>query len=54
MRPGLPVVFMSGYSDLAGVTGGAVLGRMVSKPFRPSELTEQIAAALSDMPAEAG
>jgi signal transduction histidine kinase/ActR/RegA family two-component response regulator len=54
MRPGLPVVFMSGYSDLAGVTGGAVLGRMVSKPFRPTELTEQITAALSDMPAEAG
>jgi signal transduction histidine kinase/ActR/RegA family two-component response regulator len=53
LRPGLPVVFMSGYADLAGVTGGASLGRLVSKPFRPTDLTEQIAAALSEMPAEA-
>jgi signal transduction histidine kinase/ActR/RegA family two-component response regulator len=54
LRPGLPVVFLSGYSDLAGVTGGAPLGRLVSKPYRPAELMEQIGAALSEMPAEAG
>jgi signal transduction histidine kinase/CheY-like chemotaxis protein len=54
LRPGLPVVFMSGYSDLAGVTGGATLGRLVGKPFRPAELIEQIAAALSEIPVEAG
>jgi signal transduction histidine kinase/ActR/RegA family two-component response regulator len=54
MRPGLPVVFMSGYSDLAGVTGGAALGRLVSKPFRASDLTEQIVAALSEQSVEAG
>jgi len=54
MRPGLPVVFMSGYSDLAGVTGGAALGRLVGKPFRPGELTEQLAAALSEQSVEAG
>ena len=54
LRPGLPVVFMSGYSDLAGITGGAALGRLVSKPFRPGDLTEQIAAALSEQSVEAG
>jgi CheY-like chemotaxis protein len=54
LRPGLPVVFLSGYSDLAGITGGAALGRLVSKPYRPAELSEQIEAALSQIPAEAG
>jgi signal transduction histidine kinase/ActR/RegA family two-component response regulator len=54
VRPGLPVVFMSGYSDLAGVTGGMPLGRLVRKPFRPADLTEQITAALAEIHAEAG
>jgi signal transduction histidine kinase/ActR/RegA family two-component response regulator len=49
LRPGLPVVFISGYSDLAGMNGGAPPGRLVSKPFRPSELVEQINAALSEV-----
>ncbi len=53
LRPGLPVVFISGYADLAGVAGGTKLGRLVRKPFRPGELTGQIAAALSAVPAEA-
>jgi signal transduction histidine kinase/ActR/RegA family two-component response regulator len=54
LRPGLPVVFMSGYAELAGTADVAALGRLVRKPFRPGELTEQIAAALSAIPAEAG
>jgi signal transduction histidine kinase/CheY-like chemotaxis protein len=54
LRPGLPVVFISGYADLAGVADGAALGPLVRKPYRPSELTEQMAAALSAVPAEAG
>jgi signal transduction histidine kinase/ActR/RegA family two-component response regulator len=53
MRPRLAVVYMSGYADLAGLTGGAAIGRLVRKPFRPSELTEQIVEALSEMRAEA-
>ncbi len=53
LRPGLPVVFISGYSDLAGVSGGAPLGRLVSKPFRPADLVEQINAALSEVAAAA-
>jgi signal transduction histidine kinase/ActR/RegA family two-component response regulator len=52
LRPALPVVFMSGYADLANVAGGASLGRLVGKPFRPADLTEQITAALSEIPAE--
>jgi signal transduction histidine kinase/CheY-like chemotaxis protein len=54
LRPGLSVVFMSGYAELAGAAEGAMLGRLVRKPFRPSELMEQIAVALSAIPAEAG
>jgi signal transduction histidine kinase/ActR/RegA family two-component response regulator len=54
LRPGLPVVFMSGYAELAGVADGATLGRLVTKPFRPADLTAQIEAALSEVPAEAG
>jgi CheY-like chemotaxis protein len=53
LRPGLPVVFISGYADFAGVADGAALGPMVRKPYRPSELTDQMAAALSAVPAEA-
>jgi CheY-like chemotaxis protein len=53
LRPGLPVVFISGYADFAGVADGAALGPLVRKPFRPNELTEQMAAALSAVPAEA-
>ncbi len=53
MRPGLPVVFMSGYSELAGIADGAALGPLVRKPFRPSEMTDQIAAAFSAIPATA-
>ena len=54
LRPGLPVVFMSGYAELAGIADVAKLGRVVAKPFRSAELAEQLAAVLSEMPAEAG
>ncbi len=53
MRPHLPVVFISGYTDLASVGETVLPGRIVSKPFRPADLTEQVAAALSEIPAEA-
>jgi signal transduction histidine kinase/CheY-like chemotaxis protein len=52
LRPGLAIVFMSGYADLAGITGGAAIGRLVGKPFRPDELAEQIAAALFETRAD--
>jgi signal transduction histidine kinase/ActR/RegA family two-component response regulator len=54
VRPGLPVVFVSGYAELAGIADVTALGRLVRKPFRPNDLVEEIAAALSAIPAEAG
>jgi signal transduction histidine kinase len=50
MRPALPIVFMSGYAnphELAGGTGEAALERLVHKPFRHSQLAEQLDAALA-------
>jgi CheY-like chemotaxis protein len=47
VRPDLPAVFMSGYTadDLGGLP--ADLGvRFLAKPFRPSELTKCVQAAV--------
>ena len=50
VRPGLPVIFMSGYANphqLAMEQEGTVpLERLLQKPFRPSQLTEQLDAVL--------
>ena len=50
VRPGLPVIFMSGYANphqLATEQEGTVpLERLLQKPFRPSQLTEQLDAVL--------
>jgi signal transduction histidine kinase/CheY-like chemotaxis protein len=53
LRPRLPIVFISGYADLAGSDGPMRLHRMVKKPFRPADLQQQIEAALSDARAAA-
>jgi signal transduction histidine kinase len=45
-RPGLPVVFISGYADPEGLTGAVSMHRLVRKPFRPGELRQEIEAAL--------
>jgi signal transduction histidine kinase/CheY-like chemotaxis protein len=47
LRPRLPVVFISGYADLAETEGEMRLHRLVRKPFRPAELRLQIEAALA-------
>lgn len=45
-RPGLPVVFISGYADPETLAGAGESQHLVRKPFRPDELRDQIEAAL--------
>ncbi|HKD76902.1 MAG TPA: response regulator, partial [Ktedonobacterales bacterium] len=45
MRPGLPIVFISGYSEPDGLAEGS-LGHLVRKPFRVAQLQEQLEAAI--------
>jgi CheY-like chemotaxis protein len=48
LRPDLKVLFMSGYTELAGVQAGRSIdeAELVRKPFRKSALAERIRAAL--------
>ena len=46
LRPGLPIVFFSGYADPDAVAEDAILHRLVRKPFRATELVAQIKAAM--------
>ncbi|HEX3346689.1 MAG TPA: response regulator [Acetobacteraceae bacterium] len=48
LRPGLPVVFISGYAEPQLLTGDARNARLVLKPFRPQELAQQIEAAIAE------
>jgi signal transduction histidine kinase/CheY-like chemotaxis protein len=50
LAPGLPVVLMSGYSpdEVAGVGGATGPGGFLQKPFRLSDLAEQVRAVLPD------
>ncbi len=43
-RPGLPILFMSGYVDthLAGSDGGSPALNLLAKPFRPAELRRRV------------
>jgi signal transduction histidine kinase/CheY-like chemotaxis protein len=50
LRPGLPIVFISGYADPDSIAGEARLQRLVLKPFRPRELAAQLAQALASVP----
>jgi DNA-binding response OmpR family regulator len=48
-RPGLPVLYMSGYTedtDLVKSLAGQEGARFLEKPFRPSTLLARIAAVL--------
>ena len=48
IRPGLPVLFMSGYAESAAV-GGSRIGRelpLLRKPFRRGEIAEAVRSAL--------
>jgi CheY-like chemotaxis protein len=48
LLPELAVVYMSGYAEIPSGTNGAHPRRLLSKPFRPGELREQIEAALAE------
>ncbi len=48
LRPELPVVFVSGYSDPSAIGGAIPLDRLLRKPFRASELNAIIETALAD------
>jgi len=48
LHPQLPVIFISGYAAPAGLANDAVEYRLIRKPFSPSELRQQIEAALAE------
>ena len=48
MRPLLPVVFFSGYTDPETIAGAAPLTRLLRKPFRPADLVNMIETALAE------
>jgi signal transduction histidine kinase/CheY-like chemotaxis protein len=50
LRPGLPIVFISGYADPAGTETDMRRRRLVRKPFRPADLRVQIEGALAASP----
>jgi len=49
LRPGLPVLYMSGYADdfLSTRGFGQASGNLVRKPFEPAQLAEQVRRALT-------
>ncbi len=47
-RPGLTILFMSGYADPQEITGALRRYRLVRKPFLPVHLAMQIEAALAE------
>jgi signal transduction histidine kinase len=47
LRPGLPIVFISGYADPEAIAGEGFLRILVRKPFRPGDLAAQLEKALS-------
>jgi signal transduction histidine kinase len=47
LRPGLPIIFISGYADPESLEYDIQLTRLVRKPFRRHQLTEEIEAALA-------
>lgn len=53
LQPRLPIVFISGYADPAGIADDTLLHPLVRKPFRPSDLRRQIEAALAGLRAAA-
>ena len=48
LRPGLPMVFFTGYADPDSISGSARMARLLRKPFRPAELAAQIEGALAE------
>jgi CheY-like chemotaxis protein len=56
IRPGIRVLYMSGYADHFGATGGRLTEgmRLVSKPFDRRQLTSSVRDALDDRPVALG
>jgi CheY-like chemotaxis protein len=54
VRPGLTILFMSGYADPEEITGALRRYRLVRKPFLPAHLATQIEAALVESQVVAG
>ena len=52
-QPRLPIVFISGYADPAGIADDVLLYPLVRKPFRPADLRRQIEAVLAELRAPA-
>jgi signal transduction histidine kinase/CheY-like chemotaxis protein len=48
LRPEIPIVFISGYADPESIVGDGRRTRLIRKPFKPSELADQIDAALAE------
>ncbi len=48
MRPGLPIVFVTGYSDSVRLSRATELGVVVEKPFRMRRLFDAVRAGLED------
>ena len=46
-RPGLPVLFITGYADLSALAGTGE-DRIVQKPFRESELERKVSRCLAE------
>jgi signal transduction histidine kinase/CheY-like chemotaxis protein len=46
-RPGLPIMFITGYSDTAALAGEAGEAGIIQKPFRSGDLAAKVACALN-------
>jgi two-component system NtrC family sensor kinase len=46
MRPGLSVIYMTGYADMAGGPARARHGKLITKPVRPAQVVSEIRSAL--------
>jgi CheY-like chemotaxis protein len=46
MCPGLRVIYMTGYADMAGGAARARHGKLIIKPVRPAQVVSEIRSAL--------
>jgi CheY-like chemotaxis protein len=51
-RPQLKVLFITGYANAEGITEGLSLGKVLSKPFSVTELSDYVRSALASEAAE--
>jgi DNA-binding LytR/AlgR family response regulator len=45
-RPGLPILFATGYADAAVLAAEAGRGRVLKKPYRAADLAQKIREAI--------